>query len=431
MNAAIAWFARNHVTANLLMFMLIVGGLFALPSIKREIFPEISIDVISASVEYPGASPTEVEEAICIRIEEALHGLQGIKRIKSTASEGQGSVSVELMVGEDVRRRLDEVRNRVDRIESFPDNAKAPQVTQAELRVPVLDIAIAGQVDERELKTLGERMRDDLTSLPEISDAKLAATRDYEISIELSERDMQRHGLSFDDIVAAIRLSSLDLPGGTIRTDSGEILLRTKGQAYRGGDFERVPLISRNDGTRLTLGDVATVVDGFEEAELDLPLRRPPGGVGAGLPSRPAERTRNRRHRRELPRAHRSHAPKGHHPHDLTERRTIPARPPRHTAGRRPDGLRIGVDRTGALFLRLRLALWVSLGIPLSFLGVLALMPSLDLSLNLISLMAFIVVLGIVVDDAIIVGENAHTEQSAAATRCWARSAAHRESPSR
>jgi len=409
-NAAIAWFARNHVTANLLMFMLILGGVVALPSIKREVFPEISIDVISASVQYPGASPSEVEEAICVRIEEALHGLQGIKRISSTAGEGVGTVSVELMVGEDVRRRLDEVRNRVDQIETFPENAKPPQVTQAELRVPVLDIAIAGQVDERELKRLGERIRDDLTSLPQISDAELTATRDYEISIELSERDMQRHGLGFDDIVAAVRLSSLDLPGGTIRTESGEILLRTRGQAYRGADFERVPLISRNDGTRLTLGDVATVVDGFEEGDLVSRFDGRPAvlvqvfRVGQQSALEIAATVESYLERTEAT------LPKG-----ITL--TIAQNDARFLRDRLDTLLSAG--QTGfvlvlivlALFLRLRLALWVSLGIPLSFLGVLALMPGLDLSLNLISLMAFIVVLGIVVDDAIIVGENAHTEQ--------------------
>jgi multidrug efflux pump subunit AcrB len=409
-NAAIAWFARNHVTANLLMFMLILGGLVALPSIKREVFPEISIDVVSASVDYPGASPAEVEEAICIRIEEALQGLQGIKRISSTAAEGQGTVSVELMIGEDVRRRLDEVRNRVDRIETFPDNAKPPQITQAELRIPVLDIAIAGQVDERQLKALGERIRDELTNLPQISDAKLAAIRDYEISVELSERDMQRHGLGFDDIVAAIRMSSLDLPGGTIRTDSGEILLRTKGQAYRGRDFERVPLISRNDGTRLTLGDVATVVDGFEDGDLVSRFDGSPAvlvqvyRVGQQSALEIAATVESYLERTEAT------LPKG-----ITL--TIAQNDARFLRDRL-DTL-LGAGQTGfvlvlivlALFLRLRLALWVSLGIPLSFLGVLALMPGLDLSLNLISLMAFIVVLGIVVDDAIIVGENAHTEQ--------------------
>jgi len=409
-NGAIAWFARNHVAANLMMFLLILGGVTALPSIKREIFPEISIKVISVSVDYPGASPAEVEAAICVRIEEELQGLQGVKRIRSTASESSGSVLVELMAGEDVRQRMDAIRSRVDRIESFPENSKPPHVTQTTLRIPVLDVAVAGEVEERELKLLGERVRDELTSLSEISDAELVATRGYEIAIELSERDLQRHGLSFDDVVQAVRRSSVDMPGGVIRTDAGEILLRTKGQAYRGSDFERLPLISRSDGTRLTVGDVARVVDGFEDGELISRFDGHPAvlvqvyrvGQQSAL---------------EIAAVVADYVERTDHtlPHGVTL--TVTQNDARFLRDR-IDTL-LGAGKTGfalvllslALFLRLRLALWVSLGIPLSFLGAIALMPSLDLSINLITLMAFIIVLGIVVDDAIIVGENAHTEQ--------------------
>ncbi|MHC4224472.1 MAG: efflux RND transporter permease subunit, partial [Planctomycetota bacterium] len=411
MNGAIAWFARNHVAANLLMFLLILGGVAALPAIKQEIFPEISLDVISVSVAYPGASPAEVEQAICIRIEEELQGLNGIKRMRSTAAEGSGSVVVELMAGEDVRRRVDAIRNRVDRIESFPEDAKTPQVTQVDLRFQVLDVAIAGAVTELELKRLGERVRDDLANLPEITDVELVATRDYEISIELSEREMRRHGLSFDEVVLAVRRSSLDLPGGAIHTDSGEILLRTKGQAYRGSDFENLPLISRSDGTRLTLGDVATVVDGFEDGELISRFDGKPAvlvqvyrvGQQNALAIASAVRSYVDRTTGTLP---------------TGVSLTVTQDDARFLRDRLDTLLRAG--KTGfalvllilALFLRLRLALWVSLGIPLSFLGALALMPGLDLSINLLSLMAFIVVLGIVVDDAIVVGENAYTEQA-------------------
>jgi multidrug efflux pump subunit AcrB len=409
-NSAIAWFARNHVVANLIVFLLILCGVSAIPSIKQEIFPEINLDVISVGVEYPGASPTEVEAAICVRIEEELHGLQGIKRMRSTAAEGLGRVTVELMAGEDIRRRMDQIRNRVDRIESFPDDAKAPQVTQADLRFQVLDVAVAGAVSELELKRLGERVRDDLANLPEITDVELVATRDYEISVELSEREMRRYGLSFDDVVLAVRRSSLDLPGGSIRTDHGEILLRTKGQAYRGSDFEGLPLISRGDGTRLTLGDVATVVDGFEDGELISRFDDQPAvlvqvyrvGQQSALEISAAVRRYIDRTESALP----------------TGVFLTVAQDDARFLRDRLDTL-LGAGRAGfllvvlilALFLRLRLALWVSLGIPLSFLGTLALMPGMDLSINLISLMAFIVVLGIVVDDAIVVGENTLTEQ--------------------
>ncbi|MHC5005023.1 MAG: efflux RND transporter permease subunit, partial [Planctomycetota bacterium] len=412
MNAAIAWFARNHVAANLLMFLLLIAGAVALPAIKQEIFPGISLDVVSVSVDYPGASPSQVEEAICVRIEEELQGLQGIKRLRSTAAEGRGTVVVELMVGEDVRRRMEEIRNRVDRIEGFPDDAKSPQVTQADVRIQVLDVAVAGAVGELELKRLGERVRDDLANLPEITDVELVATRNYEISIELSEHDMRRHGLGFGDVVTAVRRSSLDLPGGSIRTESGDILLRTRSQAYRGSEFARIPLISRRDGTRLTVGDVATVVDGFEDGELV-----------SRFDGRPAVLVKvfrvGQQSALDISRAVSGYVEARESELPAGVSLTISQNDARFLRDRL-DTL-LGAGRSGfvlvvltlALFLRLRLALWVSLGIPLSFLGTLALMPGLDLSVNLISLLAFIVVLGIVVDDAIVVGENAHSQQLA------------------
>jgi len=409
---AIGWFARNHVAANLVMFLLLIAGCVALPAIKQEIFPGISLDVVSVSVDYPGASPAQVEEAICVRIEEELQGLQGIKRIRSTASEGRGSVVVELMAGEDVRRRMDEIRNRVDGIESFPEDARSPQVTQADIRIQVLDVAVAGPLAERELKQLGKLVRDDLANLPEITDVELVATRNDEVSIELSEHEMRRHGLGFDDVVAAVRRSSLDLPGGSIRTESGEIMLRTRGQAYHGSEFARIPLISRHDGTRLTVGDVATVVDGFEDGELVSRFDGQPAVLVQVYRVGQQSALEISRAVNEYLEAKQSELPAG-------VSLTIAQNDARFLRERIETLL--GAGRSGfvlvlltlALFLRLRLALWVSLGIPLSFLGTLALMPSLDLSINLISLLAFIVVLGIVVDDAIVVGENIHCEQLA------------------
>ena len=267
MNRAIRWFAENHVASNLLMALLILGGLLTLPGIKREVFPELDLDVISVSVEYPGAAPMEVEQAICVRIEEELQGLQGIKRIRATAAEAIGRVSIELLAGEDVRRRLDEIRTRVDGIDSFPEAAREPVVRQAEIRFQVLEVAVWGDVDEWTLKQMGEQARDEIASLPGITDVELVADRPYEIAIEVSEGDLRRYGITFDEVARAVQRSSLDLPGGSVKTEGREILLRTTGQAYRGSDFEDVVLVSRKDGTRLTLGDVAHVIDGFEESD--------------------------------------------------------------------------------------------------------------------------------------------------------------------
>jgi multidrug efflux pump subunit AcrB len=299
----------------------------------------------------------------------------------------------------------------VDGIDNFPDEARKPEVTQADVRFQVIDVAVAGDVDELTLKRLGERTRDEITALPGITDTELVAARPYEISIEVSESALRRHGITFDEVVAAVQRSSLDLPGGSLKTEGGEILLRTVGQAYEGTDFERIVLMSRPDGTRLHVGDVATVVDGFEETDLQLHFDGRPAvliqvfrvGQQSAL---------------EISRTVRDYAEKAsqHLPDDVAI--TIAQDDARFLRGRL-DTL-LGNARSGfllvilvlALFLRLRLALWVSLGVPISFMGALFLMPSLGISINLISLMAFIVVLGIVVDDAIIVGENVHTEQS-------------------
>ncbi len=221
MNSAVAWFAKNHVAANLLMALLVVGGLFTIPRIKQEVLPEISLPVVSISVDYPGASPEEVEQAICVRIEQELRGLQGVKHVHSNASEGGGSVSVELLAGEDVRRRIDEIRTRVDSITTFPDEARKPLVRQTELRFQVLDVAISGSVDEHTLHRLGEQARDEISALPGLTDVDLVWARPYEITIEISRNELERYDFTFDDVARAIRRSSLDLPGGSIRTDSG------------------------------------------------------------------------------------------------------------------------------------------------------------------------------------------------------------------
>jgi multidrug efflux pump subunit AcrB len=409
-NRAIAWFAENHVSANLLMALILVGGLFTLPGIKQEVFPELDLPAIVISVAYPGASPSEVEEAICVRIEEELQGLQGIKRLHSTATENQGSVAVELLAGEDIRRRMDEIRARVDAIDTFPEEAEQPAIKQIDIRFQVVNVAVHGNVDEWTLTRLGQRARDEIAALPGITNVELVATRPYEISIEVPENALRRHGLAFDDIARAVRRSSLDLPGGSVKTDSGEILIRTRGQAYSGRDFENIVLVSRSDGTRFTLGQIANVVDGFEETDSMTLFDGQPSVLvqvfRVGDQSAIEIASTVRKYLDQV----RDRLPEG-------VAFTLAQDDARFLRGRLDTLLRNGfsgfilVVLVLALFLRLRLALWVSLGIPLSFLGALWLLPSFDTSINLVSLMGFIVVLGIVVDDAIVVGENAHTEQ--------------------
>ncbi len=412
MNRAIAWFARNGVAANLLMAIILIGGFLTFPTIKQEIFPEFSTDMISVSVIYPGAAPQEVEEGVCIRIEEQLQGINGIKKLTSTASEGQGSVRIELLEGEDVSSVRDEVKTRVDAIETFPEEIESPIIQEVLVRRQVINIAVSGPTDEKTLKRLAEKVRDEVSALPAITQVEMAAFRPYEISIEVSERDLRRYGLTFDQVANAVRRSSLDLPGGSVKTSGGEILLRAKGQAYDGAQFENLPLITRADGVHLRLGDIAQVRDTFAEtdqmARFDgqpvvlIPVFRV--GEQRALEIADAVNQYVAEAQAEMPEGIQL---------VTWQDDSEPLRSRLELVMR--NGLQglLLVVAILAFFLRLRLSFWVSLGIPISFLGTFLLLPNLGVSVNLISLFAFIVVLGIVVDDAIIVGENifAHYER--------------------
>ena len=269
MRAAIAWFARNHVAANLLMGLLVIGGLTALPRIPLKTFPDIEVDMITVQVTYLGAAPEEAEEGVCIRVEEEIESIAEIEKLRSTAVEGACIVTAELIQGADAGKTLDEIKNRIDAIDTFPEETEKPIISQVTIRRPVVDVALAGDLDERSLRVLGQRVRDELVALPGVTQVELTTTRAYEISIEVPEASLRRHGLSFDQVAAAVRRTSLDLPGGSIKTRGGEVLLRTKGQAYWGDEFEKLVVLTRGDGTRLTLGEVAHVVDGFEDVDLE------------------------------------------------------------------------------------------------------------------------------------------------------------------
>jgi multidrug efflux pump subunit AcrB len=263
----IAWFADNGVAANLLMLTLVVAGLMVVPTIPLEVFPELAADMISVAVPYPGAAPEEVEEGVVIRVEEAVQDLEGIGELRSSAAENAGTVTIELAPGADAEHLLADVKARVDAIDTFPDEAERPIVQEVLLRRQVINVAVSGRADERTLKRLGERVRDEIGALPGITQVELAAARPDEISIEVSERALLEHGLTFAEVADAVRRSSLDVPGGEIITETGEVLLRTEGQAYHGRELERLPLVVLPGGARLTIGDVATVVDGFAETD--------------------------------------------------------------------------------------------------------------------------------------------------------------------
>ena len=410
MKGMIDWFARNSVAANLMMAFIMVSGILAATITNEEVFPEMELDRINVEVPYLGAAPEEVEQAVNVRIEESIQGIDGIKRIQSTASEGMGTVMIELDLGADARRVVDEVKSNIDAITTFPIETEKPIIRELTNRQQVVDIAVSGDIDPLTLKRVTERVRDDLTAIPGITQVDIVSAPPYEISIEVSEDDLRRHGMTFDQVADAVRRSSLDLPGGSVRTERGEILLRTIGQAYRGAEFEDLVLWTRADGSRLRLGDVATVVDGFEETDQEARFDVEPTMMVSVF--RMGDQS-------------------------AIELASLATEYVAEAQARLPEGVSLTVWQNEAeslnnqlslmlqsgfagfalvflvlaLFLELRLAFWVSLGIPISFLGAIALMPGLDVTVNVISLFAFVLVLGIVVDDAIIVGENIYRHQ--------------------
>ncbi|MBC8187424.1 MAG: efflux RND transporter permease subunit [Proteobacteria bacterium] len=410
MNRVIAWFARNHVAANLLMALMIFGGLFSLPNIQQKTFPDIDINVISIGVIYLGAAPEEVEQGVCIRIEEEINGLNGIEEITSSASEGACGVSAELMDGYPIDRALSEIKNAVDSITTFPVETEKPIVSHAEIRRTVIQIAISADASEKSLKVYGERIRDSLASMTDITQVQLQNARDYEISIEVSEETLQRFGLTFDEVVAAVRRGSLDRPGGSIKTTAGEILLRTKGQAYSRPEFERIVLRTETDGTRLLLSDVANVVDAFDDEDLSayfddessVSIRVFRVGDQKVLDLVDAVKGRLVTLRTQFPEGL-SITTWMNAANQLRDRLNILVK--------NGIGGFVLVFIILAVFLRLKLAIWVSLGVPLSILGALLVFPLADVSINSISVFAFIMVLGLLVDDAVVVGENVHRHQ--------------------
>ena len=432
------WSIKNNVTVNLIMVFIIMAGIFTVMNMRREMFPQFSLDMIVVSVIYPGSSPEEVEEGICIKVEERIESIEGIDRIISTAREGNGEILAELEVGADTQKILDEVKAEVDRIDTFPDEAEEPIVMEIIRQDPTISVAIFGDVSETRLRQVAEGIRDDLLDAKfapptkggglqglvaailkpfrfkqpdSITQIDLVGVRDYEIAIEVSEEDLRRYGLSFDQVVSAVRTGSIDLPGGKIKTAQGEILIRAKGQLYTGPEFEKLPLITMSDGTVVRLGQVARVVDGFED--LDLKTRFNGKQAAIVQVSRTSEQ-------------------------DIIEIAQIARNYVETKKSKIPEDLEVAVwgdistmveDRIDlmlrnglqgillvfialALFLNLRLAFWVAIGIPISFMAAFVVLSGFDQTINMISLFAFIMTLGILVDDAIIVGENVYSHYS-------------------
>ena len=413
MRRVITWFVTNPVATNLLVGFAVVAGVAAFSQIPVRTYPDIDLPIVSITVPYLGAAPEEVERGVCTRIEDHVDGVVGIREVLSTADEGVCTVRVELLQDADRDQALNDIRNRVGAIETFPEEAEAPLVRLLEVPAIVIEVAVTGPTDERRLKQLAREVRADILALPDITLATVASVRPYELAIEVSEESLLRNDLTFDQVAAAVNRNSVDLPGGTIKADQGQVLLRTQGQAYSADELKRIVVKARPDGSRVLLEDVADVIDGFEDTSQRF--------VFDGAPAALVQVSRvGDQDIRQI-----ADAVKGY----------VEAFEAAQREG--GDEVRLTVwndqssmlrDRLGALmdsgieglllvlvilalFLRPSVALWVAVGIPIALLGAMFLLLVFGITINLHSVIGFILVLGMLVDDAVVVGEAAYVSQ--------------------
>lgn len=401
----IRWFVDNPVAANLLMLIFIAGGTISLFSMHKEEFPNIEPGVVQIRVPYLGAAPEEVEEAVCIRIEEAIEGVDGMDRFFSSASEGMCSVMVELLQDANITTVLNDIKGKVDAISTFPAETEKPIVSSMQFRGQTISLAVYGRTDEATLKLLAEEIRDDISALEGISQVSVNYARPWEISIEVSEQTLRQYNLTMTQIADAIRRASLDLPGGSIKTRGGEILLRSKGQAYRGYEYEDIVVVTRPDGTNISLGEIAVVRDAFQEGFLRAKFRGERAvmvtvyRVGDEDTLTSAEAVKKYMERKK------PYLPKGVKMEVWIDESVALERRINALTFNAYAGLAL-VLLILTLFLRFKVAIWVAAGIPIAVLGAIWMFPSVGINISSLTVLAFILVLGIVVDDAIVVGER-------------------------
>ncbi len=411
MKALGKWSVEHRVTVNLLMLFIIFAGSMVVMNMRREMFPQFSLDFIDINVTYPGATPQEVEEGICLKIEEQLKGVDGIKNVYSTALEGNGDVFLELEKGVNVREKLDDVKTEIDLIDSFPEEAEDPVVTEIKQNDPAITIAVYGDVDEKILKEAANKIKNDLVNIEDISLTQLIGTKDYEISIELSEESLRQFNLSFDQVVRAIKTSSIDLPGGKVKTKGQEIIVRAKGKLYFGEEFEKIPVLTMEDGTQILLGEVANVIDGFKDTDLGARFNGSPAALVMVNRTSTQDTIAISEAVKKYVAENRDNQPAGV---QLAEWQDLSEMVQGRIDLLMKNGIQgiILVFIVLALFLNLGLAFWVAVGIPISFMGAFVVLHQMDASINMLSLFGFIMTLGILVDDAIIVGENVYSHYS-------------------
>jgi multidrug efflux pump subunit AcrB len=402
---SIAWMTRNRITPNLLMLVFLVGGFLMALRIKQEVFPEFDLNMVTAQVVYPGSSPEEIEQGIILAIEESIRGLDGIKEITAIATEGMGMVRAEMEEGSDIQRLYQDFKQEIDRIITFPEDAEEPEVSLLIMRREVLQIQLYGDVSEWIIRELAEQVRDRLLQDPQITQVDLLGARRYEVAVEIDQHVLRTYGLTLDEVARRIRQTSVEIPGGTLETQGGDILLRVSERRDWAREFATIPLITTPEGAVLFLGNVAQIKDTFEEKDryatyngkraIGLGVYR----VGEQTPIGVSDAVRSAMS--EIG----SDLPPGINWVINRDRSDIYRQRLELLLKNAFIGLTLVVVLLG-LFMEFRLAFWVTMGIPISFLGCFLFLPMFDVTINMISMFAFIVALGIVVDDAIVVGEN-------------------------
>ncbi|HRS93922.1 MAG TPA: efflux RND transporter permease subunit [Candidatus Latescibacteria bacterium] len=401
----LAWMVHNRVTATLLMLVFIIGGLVTAYRIKQEVYPEFELDRVDIRVPYPGASPEEVEQGIILVVEEAIRGIDGIKQITATAAEGSGSVSVEIEEGADAQRVYQDIQQAIQRISTFPQDAEKPQVALAISRRNVLAILIYGDVDDWVLRDVAELVREKLLQKPGITQVDLSGVRDYEIHVDVPQENLRRYNLTLAQVAQTIRQVAVELPGGSIKSDAGEILLRVKERRDWAREFGDIPIITTPSGVVVHLSDIAEVREGFEDSNrlatfdgqlaVNVDVYRVGDQTPIGVSNAAHE---------ALEEIAPDFPPGVHYAFRMDQSVTYRQRLDlllRNAA----SGLILVLLVLG-LFLAPKLALWVTMAIPTAFLGTILFMPALDVSINMMSMFAFIMALGLCVDSAIVAGEN-------------------------
>ena len=402
----IAWFTRNDVAANLLMLSILLLGTYSLATrIPLEVFPTFGANIISVNVSLRGSTPEESEQSVTIRIEEAIQDLEGIKKISSRSSEGSSNVTIEVDDDYDPRELLNDVKTRVDAINTFPGEAEKPVISLALRTREVITVSVAGNFTEKEIRQQAERVRDDLLGIAGITQLELDDVRDYEISVEVSQDRLRQYGLRLSDVAEAINSSSLDLSAGNVKTSGGEVLIRLKGQAYLRPDFENIVVTTNRDGSIVRVGDLANVRDAFTEDPIQTRFDGRPAAMievyRVGNQSAIDVASKVKQYVAEQ----QARLPQGM---ELAtwrdDSKVVEGRLNTLVSNALQGGILVMILLT--LFLRPAVAAWVFVGIPVSFMGAFIVMPFAGISLNIMSLFGFILVLGIVVDDAIVTGEN-------------------------